>query len=149
MQNSEQNTKFSIDKDGYNYRDIQLSVTGDNDWYFRGDEVVTKSQNVGGDDGYEWVTNRIGAVYNRKRKDAVVIPGIETTLYLYLTEGGSYIAYRRVTGGVYEAKIIETIMDIKSFFGENGLAKQVYQELVKSNPHLASGLLGDYLNVIK
>ena len=149
MPNSEQNAKFSIDKDGYNYSDIQLSVTGDNNWYFRGDEVVRKSETVGGDTGYEWVVNKRGVAYTRKKENAVVIPGVETIFYLYLTEGGSYIAYKKVVGGDYKAKIIETIMDIKSFFGEDELAKQVYRELAKSNHHLASGLLGDYMNVIK
>nr|WP_181716572.1 hypothetical protein [Psychrobacter sp.]QJS05586.1 hypothetical protein [Psychrobacter sp.] len=142
--------KFSlpIENSGY-YHDRQLIVNGEPDWYFKGYAIFDETFNEGGDDGYEWAL-RFGVAYHKKKKDFIPIPGINTRLMLYQTEGGSYIAARTVMPGKErEAKIIETVEDIKSFFGTTPIARSMYEKLASIYPQFATSLLNDYMKVIK
>ena len=142
--------KFSIPaKANADYFHRSLKVSGDPNWTFNGTLIISESFNVGGDDGYEWVTT-FGYGHDRKKKNAVIKPGIDTTLTLYQTVGGSYIATTCVEPpGTNKAKIIETVEDLKSFFGNSNKAKHIYELLARQNPNIATALVGDFMKVIK
>lgn len=131
----------------------KLSVTGENAWYFKGSRIVENSGKVPEDkkDGDRIIVkkNFFSTEYTFVRANGDEIPESQVCHYIYVTEGGSYIGYKTSSPGISEAKIFETIKDIKSFFGNKHLAQDLYQKLVKSNPQLASDLLSDHMNVIK
>lgn len=134
------------------YIDKQLFVTGENSWYFKGAPIIQKSGKTSEDkDGDRMIVkkNFFSTEYISVRANGEEIPETNIHYSIYVTEGGSYIGHKSSSPGISEAKIFETVKDIKSFFGNESLAKQLYQELVKLNPHVASDLLGDYMNVIK
>ena len=142
--------KFSIpEQSNASYYHRSLRVSGDPNWNFNGTVVITHSYNVGGDDGYEFV-NTFWGWHHRKKKNAVIKAGIDTTLTLYKTVGGSYIATLCIEPqGTNKAKIIETVEDLKSFFGNSGSARHIYELLARQNPNIANELVGDFMKVIK
>lgn len=152
MSNTKLNLKSYKSERDFDYKDRQLSVTGENNWYFKGACIVHKSGRVTEEkDGDRVIVkkNFFSTEFISVRENGENIPEIGCYYYIYVTEGGSYIGYQMSVPGTSEAKIFETAKDIKSFFGNERLAKELYQELVKLNPHLASDLLGDYMNVIR
>lgn len=152
MSNTKLNLKSYKNERDFDYKDIQLSVTGENNWYFRGASIVQKSGRITEEKEGDRIIvkkNFFSTEFHSVRANGENIPEIGCYYFIYVTEGGSYIGHKMFVPGTSAAKIFETAKDIKSFFGKEPLAKELYQALVKSNPHLASDLLGDYMNVIK
>ena len=151
MSNIEPSLKFYVNEKDLDYRDRQLHVTGEDTWYFKGATILEKSGSVEEKEGDRPVAIKhfFSTEYTWVRANGDAIPDIRTTYSIYRTEGGSYIACKSSNPGVCEAKIIETTTEIKAFFGNKELSKELYQGLVKLNSHLASSLLGGYMKVIK
>ena len=131
------------------YYNIRLQVKGEPEWFFRGFPLIEQTFNQGGDNGCDFVQT-FGVWHEKKRKNAVIKEGIDTKFTLYQTEGGSYIATHSVTpSSTCDAKIIETVEELKSFFGTSYMARDVYERLAIKYPHLATHLIGNYMKVIK